>query len=138
MDKKIIKVNVEWAGKNFCASVDEQVPGAVVVADKTLAGLKQAVRDAVAFHVEGMLADGDEVPEWLAKGDYDFEWVLAVSALLRNCGQYLSLAAIARASGINQQQLSHYANGLKSPRPAQRQRIVEGIHRIGKECLEIV
>ena len=64
MDKKTIKVNVEWAEKNFCASVDEQVPGAVVVTDKTLEGLKQAVREAVEFHVEGMLADGDEVPAW--------------------------------------------------------------------------
>ena len=48
------------------------------------------------------------------------------------------MAAISRASGISQQQLSHYANGLKNPRPAQRQRIVEGIHRIGEKMLEVV
>lgn len=137
MEKKIIKVNVEWAEKNFCASVDKQVPGAVVVTDKTLEGLKQAVREAVEFHVEGMLADGDEVPAWLAEGNYDFEWVLGVSALLRNCGQFVSLAAIARASGINEQQLSHYANGLKRPRPVQRQRIVDGLHRIGQSLISV-
>lgn len=51
---------------------------------------------------------------------------------------YLSLAAISRASGINQHQLSHYANGLKTPRPQQRQRIVDGIRKIGKELLTVV
>lgn len=34
-----------------------------------------------------------------------------------------------RTTGINQHQLSHYANGLKNPRPQQRQRIVEASTR---------
>lgn len=133
-----IKVYVEWCNKNYGATVDEQVPGAVVVTDKTFEGIKKAVAEAVAFHVEGMLADGDEVPEWLAKGDYQFEWVLEVSALLRSCERYTSIAAISRATGINEQQLSHYANGLKKPRPQQRERIVEGLHKIGREFLSVV
>ena len=78
------------------------------------------------------------MPEWLVKGDYEFDVELGISALLRRCEQFTSMAAISRASGISQQQLSHYANGLKNPRPAQRQRIVEGIHRIGEKMLEVV
>lgn len=133
-----ITVNISWCNKNYCATVDEQVPGAVVVTDKTLEGIKQAVAEALAFHVEGMLADGDAVPAWLINGEYKFDWVLEISAILRNCEKYTSIAAISRATGINQQQLSHYANGLKKPRREQRERIVKGLHKIGDEFLSVV
>jgi predicted RNase H-like HicB family nuclease len=133
-----IKVNIGWCNKNYAASVDEQVPGAVVATDKTFEGVKKAIAEAVAFHVEGMKADGDSVPEWLSNGDYQFEWILEVSALLRNCEQYTSIAAISRASGINEQLLSHYANGRKTPRAKQRERIIDGIHKIGQEFMSVM
>lgn len=133
-----IQVKVAWCDKNFAAAIeDSRVPGSVIVTDKTLEGLQKAVEEALTFHVEGMLVDGDSVPEWLAKGDYKLDFRLDVSAMLRKCEQYTSLAAIARASGINQQQLSHYANGLKTPRTKQRKRIVEGLHKIGEEFMSI-
>ncbi len=55
------------------------------------------------------------------------------AALLHAYEPYVTLAAISRASGINQYQLSHYANGIKKPRPEQRKRIVDGLHKIGNE-----
>ncbi len=61
-----------------------------------------------------------------------------MATVLRAYEPFISLAAISRASGINQHQLSHYANGLKRPRPQQRQRIVDGIHKIGRELLTVV
>ncbi len=133
-----IKVNIGWANKNYCASVDEQIPGAIVVTDKDFDGIKKAIAEAVAFHVKGMQADGDEVPQWLTDGDYQFEWELETSALLRKCEKYTSIAAISRATGINEQLLSHYANGIKIPSRKQRERIVEGIHKIGKEFISVV
>ena len=74
----------------------------------------------------------------LAKGAYEFEYHLDTAALIRSCEQYASLAAISRASGVNARLLSHYANGLKKPRPAQRQRIVEGLHKIGRHLMSVV
>ena len=133
-----IKVTIGWCEKNYAASVDEQVPGAVVATDKTFEGIKKAIAEAVVFHVEGMQADGDNVPDWLSNGEYQFEWILETSALLRNCEKYTSIAAISRATGINEQQLSHYANGIKKPRPQQRERIVNGLHKIGHEFLSVV
>ena len=50
-------------------------------------------------------------------GDYEFEYHLDAAALLQMCSPYASIAAISRVSGINQHQLSHYANGIKRPRP---------------------
>ena len=65
------------------------------------------------------------------------EYHLDAAALLQMCSPYASIAAISRASGINQHQLSHYANGIKKPRPEQRRRIIEGIHKIGRELIAV-
>ena len=134
-----IHVKVDWCEKNYGAVTEcEALNGVVAVTAKTYDGLLADLADAVRFHVEGCVADGDPLPEWMVKGEYEFDIELGTSALLRKCEQFTSLAAISRASGISQQQLSHYANGLKTPRPAQRRRIVEGIHRIGEKMLEVV
>lgn len=106
--------------------------------NKTLEGVKTNILEALQFHIEGMLADGDYVPDWLVNGDYEFEFYLESSALLRSCERYASIASIARASGINEWLLSHYTNGIKNPRPQQRQRIIDGIHKIGREFLSVV
>ena len=132
-----IEVNVSWCDKNFGASLGENVPGAVVITAKSYDELLDAVRETLKFHVEGMVADGDDVPQWLRDGDYEFEFHLDAAALLQMCSPYASIAAISRASGINQHLLSHYANGIKKPRQAQRKRIIEGIHRIGRELIAV-
>ena len=132
-------MDVAWCDKNFGASLGENVPGAVVLTAKTYEELLREVPETLRFHVEGMLADGDDVPQWLIDGDYEFEYnLIDVATVLRAYEPFVSLAALSRASGINQHQLSHYANGLKQPRPQQRQRIVDGIHKIGRELLAVV
>lgn len=134
-----IKVNVQWCDTNFGASLGDNVPGAVVLTANTFEELQREISETLRFHVEGMLEDGDDVPQWLVDGDYEFEYnFLDAVSLLRAYTPFLSLAAISRASGINQHQLSHYANQLKHPRPQQRQRIVDGIHKIGRELLAVV
>ena len=136
--EKII-VNVAWCDKNFGASLGDNVPGAVVVTADTYEKLLREVPETLRFHVEGMIEDGDDVPQWLADGDYELEYhLIDVATVLRAYEPFVSLAAISRASGINQHQLSHYATRLKTPRPQQRQRIVAGIHKIGKELLSVI
>ena len=136
--KEIIKVFVEWTEKNFSASLSDNVPGAVVIAAKDITELKRDVIETLRFHVEGMLADGDEIPQWLADGDYELEYeYISAAALIHACEPYATIAALSRATGINQRQLSHYANGLRNPRPEQRKRIVEGLHSIGRELLSV-
>lgn len=51
---------------------------------------------------------------------------------------YATLAAVSKVTGINKRQLSHCANGRKIPRPAQRQRIADGLHKIGSKLLAVV
>ncbi len=51
--------------------------------------------------------------------------------------KFTTLAALSRATGINQRQLSHYAIGTKQPRPASRERIIQGLHAIGRMALSL-
>ena len=132
-----IIVNVCWCDHNFGASLGENVPGSVVVAAKTYDELVKEVKESLKFHIEGILADGDDVPQWLRDGDYEFEYHLDAAAILQICAPYASIAAISRVSGINKHQLSHYANGLKKPRPEQRKRIIDSIHKIGQELISV-
>lgn len=67
---------MSWCGNNFCAALGDNVPGAVVLTAKTFEHLKRDVPKTLRFHVEGMRRDGEPVPEWLAKGDYEFEYRL--------------------------------------------------------------
>lgn len=133
-----IKVFIEWCDHNFGATFGDNVPGAVVLTAKTYDVLMKKIPETLQFHVEGMVADGDEVPEWLRNGEYEFDYELDTAALIRSCEQYASLAAISRASGVNERLLSHYANGIKKPRPQQRERIVEGLHEIGRKLIAVV
>ena len=134
-----IKVNVQWCDKNFGASLSDNVPGTVVLTAKSYEELLREVPETLRFHIEGMVEDGDDVPQWLRDGDYVFDYNLVdVATVLRAYEPYVSLAALSRATGINQHQLSHYANGLKQPRPQQRQRIIDGIHKIGRTLMAVV
>lgn len=134
---KAIKVKIYWAEKNYCCGWSDDSIGSIICTHKTLDGVKQAFTESLDFHMEGMAADGDAIPEWYANRDFDIDYELEVSALLRSMEAYTTMAAISRATGINQKQLSHYASSLKTPRTGQRKRIVEGLHRIGEAFLAI-
>lgn len=69
-----IVVNISWCDHNFGASLGDNVPGSVVVAAKTYDELIKEVLDTLKFHIDGMIKDGDEVPEWLRNGEYIFEY----------------------------------------------------------------
>ncbi|HZY86469.1 MAG TPA: type II toxin-antitoxin system HicB family antitoxin [Gemmataceae bacterium] len=53
-------VVIEKAENNYSAYVPD-LPGCISVGD-TLAEVEQMIREAIEFHLEGMLLDGDSVP----------------------------------------------------------------------------
>lgn len=133
-----IDVYVDWCDKNFAASFGDNVPGGVAFTAGTFEEIKKEAKETLDFHIEGMLRDGDSVPQWLIDGDYKFVYhLVSISALLRCSENYTTMAAIARASGMNPRQLSHYANGIKKPRQQQRQRIIDGLHKIGEQLMSV-
>lgn len=72
-----IVVNVAWCGENFGASFGDNVPGAVVFTASTFDELQKESKETLDFHIQGLLADSKQVPEWLRNGDYEFVWNLA-------------------------------------------------------------
>ena len=79
--EKII-VEVRWCDHNFGATLSDNVPVAIVVAAKTYDELQKEVPETLQFHLEGMKADGDEIPQWPAEGDYEFVYHLDTAALI--------------------------------------------------------
>lgn len=57
MDKKeIIKVSVDWANRNFCASLSDNVPGAIVITAKNIIELKREVEKTLSYRDQSATA----------------------------------------------------------------------------------
>ena len=50
---------------------------------------------------------------------------------------FITRKALSKETGINEQQLSHYANGWRMPKPATQAKIINGIHSIARELSAI-
>ena len=132
-----ITVEISWEDKNYCCGWGCDGFGAVLCTNKNLNDLKAEFEAAIKSQVVDMVADGEELPSWLVSGEYEFDYSLAVSALLRQAEQFTTMAVISRFTGINQKLLSNYANSVKIPREAQRERIINGLHAIGQQFLAV-
>ena len=134
--QNMVKINIDWMDKNFgAAPADERM--ACVATGKTLDEVKRNIVDALQFHIEGMIMNGETVPEEYL-GDWQPEYHLTARAELRYADAYITRTALARETGINEQQLSHYANGWKIPRPETHRRILAGIEAISKRLAMIL
>lgn len=71
--EKVI-VDVAWCDRNYGGSFGSNVPGAVVLTAPTLEALQKEAKKSLEFHVEGLMENGEDVPEWLKNGDYEFEY----------------------------------------------------------------
>ena len=132
-----IKIHVGWSDKNYCCGLSEGIGGVVVVTAKTLSKLKEDFEESLRLHIESCIADGDVLPDYIKNGDYELVYELDTAALLRQAERFTTMAVISRFTGINQKLLSNYANSVKKPRQAQRDRIVSGLHAIGKQFLAV-
>ena len=73
MMEKII-VDVAWCDRNYGGSLGSNVPGAVVLTAPTLEALQKEAKESLELHVEGLMENGEDVPEWQKNGDYEFEY----------------------------------------------------------------
>jgi len=132
MEKVIVLI--EYTGNNYCAYAPLLL-GCVSTAG-TLDEMKKNIKEAIEFHVETSLEFNDPIPD-VFKGPYELEFKLSTEALLNAYSDIFTKAALSRITGINERQLWHYASGMRKPRPAQRKRIEDGLHRLGAELLEL-
>ena len=123
-------INVDWVPNNFGASpANEDI--ACVATGKTLEEVEKNIVEALEFHLDGMREDGEAIPEEFL-GEWEPEFLLSTRAQLKYADNFITRKALARETGIAEQQLSHYANGQRHPRPAMQQRISDGIQAISR------
>lgn len=125
-----VKINVDWVGHNFGAAPQDDAI-ACVATGKTLEEVEHNIVEAIRFHLEGMRAHGESLPVGFQDG-WQPEFILTTRAQLRYTDNYITRKALSRETGINEQQLSHYATGRRIPRPDTRKRITDGIQAISR------
>ena len=125
-----VQIQIDWVPNNYGASLlNESI--ACVATGNTLEEVKKNMVEALQFHIDGLKEDGESIPEEL-QGDWEPVFQLSTRALLKYTGGYITQKALSQETGIAEQQLSHYANGLRHPRPAMHQKIVDGVQSICK------
>ena len=129
-----IIINVDYTGNFAAAPANENI--ACVVTAKSIPELKREMERSLREHIEWMRADGDPIPPEY-EGEWTLVWNLSVRAVLHYTEGILPKSALSKATGINQQQLTHYASGYRKPRPAMRTKIIEGIHAIAEQLLAV-
>lgn len=129
-----IKIKIDYTDNYAACPADDRI--ACVSTGRTLDEVKKNIAEALQFHIEGMREDGDAVPEEF-EGEWEFEWELTARAMLHYTDGIVPKSALSKATGINQQQLTHYASGYRIPRPLMRQRIVDGLHSIAAQLFSI-
>ena len=130
-----VGIKVDWCGKNY-AACPENEDIACVVTHKTLEGLKTDMDDALRQHIAWMVEDGDVLPAEFTD-EFELEYHLTTRAQLHYSEAFITRKALSEITGINLQQLSHYANGWRNPRPDMQKRIIDGIHSISHKLAAI-
>lgn len=130
-----IVITVDWDGRNY-AACPQNNEIACIATGHNIDELKRNMSDALSMHAAGLADDGETLPDEL-QGKIDPEYRLTTRAQIHCSENWITLKALSRETGINLQQLSHYANGWRTPRPEMQKRISEGIRSIGKKLTVI-
>lgn len=97
---------------------------------------KEDAKQALVYYIQTLNKAGKKIPAAL-QGEFELLFEFDVEALLKYIEGTVTKTALAKASGINATQLSHYSSGIKRPRKEQRDKIVSGLHRIGNDLLSV-
>lgn len=130
-----IIIKVDYCDNFVAMPANESI--ACVVTSDSFEKLKVEMENSLRAHIEWMKEDGDPVPEEFASDDWHLKWDMSVRAILHHTENLLPKSALAKAAGINRQQLTHYASGYRVARPAMKIKILAGIHDIAKNLASI-
>lgn len=89
--------------------------------------LKNNIIEAINLHFENQQYDYDFKD---LKVNYDLPSFF-------NFYRVINAKALSERIGMNQSLLAQYIGGQKNPSPKQTKRILDGVHQIGKELLEV-
>ena len=103
---------------------------------ETVEAAKKDAEAALKGYIIALNRCRQPIPEIL-QGEYELVFEFDTKALLKHIDGTITKTALAKASGINPTQLTHYSSGLKKPRKEQREKIVNGLHKLGRELLSV-
>lgn len=112
------------------------LPGWVVAYTGDFDGFRNYVKECIDFYIEGAKEDGESYPA-VFDSEYEIVYKFDVQSLLDYYRGIFSFSALQTITGINQKQLAHYVSGLSKPRPAQAEKIANGLHKLAEE-LQVV
>jgi len=103
---------------------------------ETVENAKADARAALEGYIVALNRCNQPIPEIL-QDEYELIYQFDVESLLKYINGTVTKTALAKASGINPTQLSHYSSGLKKPRKQQREKIIAGLHKLGRDLLSV-
>ncbi|MDR1897268.1 MAG: type II toxin-antitoxin system HicB family antitoxin [Prevotellaceae bacterium] len=103
---------------------------------ETVEEAKENAAEALAGYIKVLNNHGKPLPEAL-QGEYELIFKFDTSTILEYVTDWVTQKALANATGINVTQINHYATRRAKPRPQQREKIVSGLHKIGRELLSV-
>lgn len=124
----------------ICASADsfgaysENCEG-IWAAGDTVEACKADAEKAIALIKENL--PESQWPEPI-KGDYEIEWRYDTESFMLYYGSIISLSGMERITGINQKQLWAYMHGRRKPRQAQKEKIINSLHKFAQDLAAAV
>ena len=128
---KILKVVIEKTRDHYSAYA-ENVDGIFGGGD-TVVEAKESVIKAIKLFKR---YNKTNLPKIL-QGEFKIKYRFDTQSLLNYYKGVFTNASLERITGIKQKQIQHYASGLKKPRPAQKIKIQESLHKLAEELMEV-
>ena len=129
-----ILVVLEKSDTGYAAYVPD-LPGCIATGPK-IDEIKKEIKNAVAFHLEGLRMENLPVPEGFESG-YTLSYKMDVASLFEWFSGILTKSGVSRITGLNQSLISQYVSGIKNPSSKQTKKIEQALHHLGQELLEI-
>ena len=123
---KTVKIVIEKSKDAYWAYA-ENIEGVTGVGGTVLEAKKSALEGLEMQKELGNIPDKN----------YNIAFRFDTESLLNYYKGIFTNAALERITGINQLQISHYATGLKKPRPAQAKKIENALHSLGRELMAV-
>jgi predicted RNase H-like HicB family nuclease len=131
---KQIKVILELGKDGYGVSFDEI--DNIFGFGETVESAKEDAKRVLKFYLDILNKNDKTIPKIL-QGGYELIYEFDIEALLKYIEGTVTKTALAKASGINASQLSHYSSGMKKPRKEQREKIIAGLHKLGNDLLSV-
>jgi len=128
--KATLELGIDGYGVSFA-----EIPS-VFSFGKTVETAKSEAKAALELYKKILLEKNQSLPDIL-DGEYEIDFEFDVLALLKYFDGTVTKTALSRVSGINATQLTHYSSGAKKPRREQRNKIISGLHAIGRDLLAV-